>query len=258
MSNKPHVSVFIPARYGSTRFPGKLLCELDGRPIIQWVHEKAAASSADDVWIATDDERIAEAVRAFGGKHVMTSGSHPSGTDRICEAARNLFPQPGPSDIVVNLQGDEPLLPTATIDRLIAIMLDNPDFEMSTVAVQVPRAFIQDNPDRVKVVLAAKSSRALYFTRAAAPFLRDGGTDCGMLLHWGIYAYRRKTLERLVSLPESPLEKCEKLEQLRAIEAGIPINVLITSEFTVGVDTPEDLDTVRKTLKKMELGRQRG
>ncbi len=251
MSSKPRVSVFIPARFDSTRLPGKLLCDLEGKPIIQWVHEKASASAADDVWVATDDDRIAEAVRAFGGRYVMTSKDHPSGTDRICEAARVVLPAPAPSDIVVNLQGDEPLLPASVIDKLVSLMLDNPDCEMATVAVKMPREHIQDDPNRVKVVLAAESSRALYFTRAPAPFLRIGGTDCGTLLHWGIYAYRRETLEKLVSLPESPLERCEKLEQLRALEAGIPIHVLITEEHTLGVDTPEDLEAVRKTLKKM-------
>lgn len=248
MSNK--TIIVIPARYASTRFPGKLLADLEGKPIIQWVHEKALAASADDVWIATDDDKIMQAVADFGGKAVMTSPDHPSGTDRIWEAVQQISQDEDADELIINLQGDEPLLPAEVIDQLIELMQSDPNLEMGTVAVQANRSEIANDPNRVKVVKGSSSSRALYFTRAAAPFLREGGEDCGMLLHWGIYAYRKSALKKIVALPESSLEKCEKLEQLRALEAGIDIHVLTTNKSTIGIDTPEDLEIVRKILKK--------
>ena len=246
MSNK--TTIVIPARYGSTRFPGKLLSDLEGKPVVQWVYEKAMASKADEVWIATDDEKIMNAVKKFGGKAVITSPDHPSGTDRIWEAVQKISPS-NDDELIINLQGDEPLLPPDVIDQLIDMMQADPSLEMGTVAVSANREEISNDPNRVKVVKGSASSKALYFTRAAAPFLRDGGEDCGMLLHWGIYAYRKSTLSKIVKLPESSLEKCEKLEQLRALEAGISIHVLTTDKSTVGIDTPEDLEIVRKILK---------
>ena len=248
MSNKNNVTIVIPARYASVRFPGKLLANLEGKPVIQWVYETAVLSNVDNIWIATDDGKIMDAVNGFGGKALMTSPDHPSGSDRIWEAIQQLPSSDAEDDIIINLQGDEPLLPAEVINQLADMMLSNSDFEMATVAVKASRAEIENDPNKVKVVKGT-SSRALYFTRAGAPFLREGGEDCGMLLHWGIYAYRKSALKKFISSPESPLEKCEKLEQLRALDAGINIHVLTTDQSTVGIDTPEDLELVRKILK---------
>lgn len=249
MSNR--TIIVIPARFASTRFPGKLLADLEGKPVIQWVYEKAmAVKNADDVWIAADDNKIMQAVKNFGGKAVITSPNHPSGTDRIWEAVCEISDGNNEDELIINLQGDEPMIPPEVIDQLIKMMQSDHSLQMGTVAVSAERSKIENDPNRVKVVKGATSSRALYFTRAAAPFLRQGGTDCGMFLHWGIYAYRKSTLEKIVSLPESSLEKCEKLEQLRPMEAGIDIHVLTTDKSTVGIDTPEDLEIVRKILKK--------
>ncbi|HCE42276.1 MAG TPA: 3-deoxy-manno-octulosonate cytidylyltransferase [Lentisphaeria bacterium] len=238
-------AAIIPARYGSTRFPGKVLADLEGKPIIKWVYEKASASTADYVFVATDDEKVFNAVEAFGGKAVMTSPSHPSGTDRIYEAVAKKCPD---ADIIINVQGDEPLLPSSVIDTLITKMKADSAIEMATVAVPSERAEIASNPNIVKAVVD-KNGFALYFSRAPAPFLREGGVDMPLYRHWGIYAYRRKTLERFIALPESDLEKCEKLEQLRALENGIRIYVVIADCRSIGVDTPEDLETVKNFLK---------
>lgn len=254
MSNK--TIIIVPARYASTRFPGKLLADLEGKPVIQWVYEKAlTVKGADDVWIATDNENIMQVVKDFGGKAVMTSTDHPSGTDRIWEAVSKISDSGNSDELIINLQGDEPLIPAEVIDQLISMMHADNSLEMATIAVPAERHEIEQDPNRVKVVKGAFSDRALYFTRAGAPYLRQGGEDCGMLLHWGIYAYRKSTLEKIVSLPESSLEKCEKLEQLRPLEAGIDIHVLTTDKSTVGIDTPEDLEIVRKIIKKAENGK---
>jgi 3-deoxy-manno-octulosonate cytidylyltransferase (CMP-KDO synthetase) len=245
--------IVIPARYDSTRFPGKLLADLAGKPVIQWVYEKALATKADEVWVAVDDTRIADAVAKFGGKSVMTSPNHPSGTDRIREAVNKIEAITGHFDVIVNLQGDEPMVHPEVVDQLINMMLDDSNIEMGTVAVEKNRDEIADDPNKVKVVLAIPANasnnnvaRAIYFTRASAPFLRDGGEDCGMLHHWGIYAYRYDVLEKIVSFPPSKLENCEKLEQLRALENGVAIHVLKTTQGTIGIDTPEDLEEARK------------
>jgi 3-deoxy-manno-octulosonate cytidylyltransferase (CMP-KDO synthetase) len=227
-----------------------VLLDLGGKPIVQWVYEVAAATSADAVWVAADDERVVKAVESFGGSAVATSPSCPSGTDRVAEALKKI-PDGDSFDLVVNLQGDEPFLPSKVVDDLIAMMRGDESIGMGTVAVPAERAEIAEDPSKVKAVLAGGGSirRALYFTRAAAPFLREGGEDAGMFLHWGIYAYRREVLERLVSLPESPLEKCEKLEQLRALENGISIGALVAEGTSAGIDTPEDLENARRMLK---------
>lgn len=234
----------IPARYGSSRFPGKVLADLLGKPVIQHVYEKAAGSKADAVLIAADDERVIEAVKKFGGKAVMTSPSHNSGTDRIYEAVAGLD-----YEIIINVQGDEPLLPSKVIDELIDLMKSHPEYEMATVAVPAKREEVAD-PNRVKVVFNA-SGKALYFSRSVIPYLRDGGEEAGVYRHWGIYAYRKDVLSRFVRLPGSSLENCEKLEQLRALENGIGIHVMVVDELeSLGVDTPEDLKLVEKTLRE--------
>lgn len=252
MSNSENVIIVIPARYASVRFPGKLLYDLEGKPVVQWVYEKGMASKADQVWIATDDDKIMDSVKGFNGNAVMTKVEHPSGTDRVSEAVDKISADDNSDDIIINLQGDEPLLPTDVIDELIDLMLSDSNIEMATVAVKANREEIASDSNKVKVVKGA-GSRALYFTRAGAPFLREGGEECGMFLHWGIYAYRRSTLKKLVLLAESPLEKCEKLEQLRALEAGIDIHVMTTDKSTIGIDTPEDLENVRKIIENMGL-----
>lgn len=229
--------IVIPARYASTRFPAKVLAPLLGKPIIQWVWEKAKQSKlADRALIAADDPRVVDAVRAFGGEAVMTSPDHPSGTDRIHEAVRDIE-----ADLIINVQGDEPMIAPAVIDRLIQKMIARPEIPMGTVAVETDRASVADEPNIVKVTVTCDGD-ALYFSRAAIPYLRQGGTEMPLYRHWGIYAYRRTTLERFVTLPEGNLERCEKLEQLRALENGIRIQVLLEKNIeSIGIDTPEDL-----------------
>ncbi|MBO5803260.1 MAG: 3-deoxy-manno-octulosonate cytidylyltransferase [Lentisphaeria bacterium] len=228
-------AVVIPARYGSMRFPGKVLAMLRGKPIVQWVWECAMKSKADLVLVATDDDRVYKTVESFGGKAVMTSPNHPSGSDRIMEAVKDID-----ADIIINVQGDEPSMPPELIDRLIDLMsgADAPD--MGTVIVPCKREDVADNPNKPKVVISA-DGYALYFSRAMIPFLREGGTEMKVYRHWGIYAYQRAALERFVSLPEGNLEKCEKLEQLRALENGMRIKTIETTYDGVDVNTPEDL-----------------
>ncbi|MCF6176110.1 MAG: 3-deoxy-manno-octulosonate cytidylyltransferase [Victivallaceae bacterium] len=241
MMNRKSIAV-IPARYGSTRFPGKVLAPLAGKPMIQWVYEKAVATQVDEALVATDDIKVIEAVEAFGGNAVMTSPEHPSGTDRIWEAIAELD-----YDIIINVQGDEPLIPVSVIDELIELMQQTPTVEMATVAVPRPRLELND-PNKVKVVVG-DNGRALYFSRSMVPFLREGGADTPTYLHWGIYAYRKDILQRFVTLPESRLEQCEKLEQLRALENGISIDVLLSNLESIGVDTPEDLELAERKLQ---------
>ena len=240
------VHVVIPARYASSRFPGKVLAPLCGKVMIQHVYERAISSDADAVFIAADDEKVLEAVKKFNGKCIMTSPDHQSGTDRIFEAVNSFEEKP---DIIINVQGDEPLIPTSVINELIKVMQDNPDLPMATVAVKLDRAYIND-PNKVKVIFDA-NHKAIYFSRAPIPYLRDGGTPAQAYLHWGIYAYRFDALKKFVSLPAGRLENCEKLEQLRVLEAGMPIYVLLTDLQSVGVDTPEDLEEAEKKMKEL-------
>ena len=236
-------AVVIPARYGSSRFPGKVLAELAGKPMIQHVYERASASKADLCLIATDDQRVVDACAKFGAEAIMTDPALPSGSDRIAAALKGRQ-----ADIVINVQGDEPLLPTEAINQLIDRMLQSDQPAMATIGVQGSREEL-DNPNKVKLVMS-NSNRALYFSRSMIPFLRTGGEDMSVYLHWGIYAYRREVLEKFVALPAGKLENCEKLEQLRALENDISIQVLITDMESVGVDTPEDL--VRAEAKLIE------
>ena len=242
MSNK-RTAVVIPARYASTRFPGKVLAMLAGKPMIQHVFERASASKADICLIAADDQRVIDACKAFGATAVMTDPELPSGTDRIAAALKDID-----ADVVINVQGDEPLLPTEAINSLIDRMLEADSPEMATIGVQGPREEL-DNPNKVKLV-KSNSGKALYFSRSMIPFLRTGGEDMPVYLHWGIYAYRRDVLEKFVAMDAGKLENCEKLEQLRALENDIAIQVLITDLESVGVDTPEDL--VRAEAKLAE------
>ena len=239
-------AAIIPARMGSTRFPGKVLANLGGKPIVQWVWERTKASKADEVIVASDSEEVIRAVQAFGGNAQMTSPNHPSGSDRIWEVASKLD-----CDIIINVQGDEPFMEPTVIDQLIDVMQETPAPDMATVVVPSTREQIANNPNSPKVVVSADNT-ALYFSRSPIPFLREGGTDMPLYKHWGIYAYSRAALSKFVSLPESPLEKCEKLEQLRALENGMKIKVIKTNFQSIGIDTPEDLVQAEQYLKNLK------
>lgn len=248
------VIVVIPARYGSTRLPGKPLLKLCGKPLIQWVWERARLSHrADAVRVATDDERIADAVRAFGGECVMTRADHPSGTDRIAEAVADTDAQ-----VVVNVQGDEPLIEPALIDALADAISGDDPWEMATAATPITDAGELRNPAVVKVVSAA-DGRALYFSREPIPHVRDAKSDAETLAaglhrrHIGIYAYRRDFLARLVATSPAPLELAEKLEQLRALHLGARIRVLNTQHVGLGVDTPDDVPRAEAALRALVL-----
>jgi len=240
--------VVIPARYGSTRLPGKPLLDIGGRPMIQWVVDAACRSSATEVLVATDDARIAAAVadpRGHGSPAVLTRADHPSGTDRIAEVARLR----GWSDdtIVVNVQGDEPQIPPALIDQVANLLVRDSRADLATLCTPIENAEEFANPNVVKVVSSADGA-ALYFSRAPIPHVRDADTagHAGAFRHLGIYAYRVSALLRLTALPVSRLEALEKLEQLRALEAGMRIAVAVASARPgVGVDTPEDIERLR-------------
>jgi 3-deoxy-manno-octulosonate cytidylyltransferase (CMP-KDO synthetase) len=233
----------IPARYESSRFPGKSLALIAGRPMIEHVYRRVASSSVDLVLVATDDARIADAVRAFGGCVVMTSAAHRSGTDRLAEVAQSLA-----CDIVVNVQGDEPLVEPQLIDLALAPLAD-PTVQMSTVR-RIADAEELHNPNVVKVVVD-RDGFALYFSRAPIPYRRSAGGPPAAVAwtHVGLYVYRRSLLLQLASLPPTPLEQSEMLEQLRALEHGVRIATVETTTETVGVDTPEDLERVRARLE---------
>ena len=235
--------VIIPARYASTRFPGKPLADLGGKPMVVRVCERAAASGAAQVYVATDDERIAAAVRAAGYRALATRADHPSGTDRLAEAARQLGL--AADEIVVNLQGDEPLMAPALIGEVAAALERDRDAAMATACHP-----LQDdlaNPNVVKVVLDARN-RALYFSRAQIPHPREAGGR--WYRHAGLYAYRAGFLQTYSKLEVSPLEKTEALEQLRALWHGYRIAVVVSEhDIPPGVDAPEDLEAVRRMLR---------
>jgi 3-deoxy-manno-octulosonate cytidylyltransferase (CMP-KDO synthetase) len=233
----------IPARYQSTRLPGKALADIAGRPMIEHVYRRAAAArSVSRVIVATDDRRIVEAVEAFGGEVRLTSPSHPSGTDRLAEVAASLD-----CDVVVNVQGDEPVLAPDTIDAAVAPFSGNPSLEMSTLRRRITDPEELRNPNVTKVVVD-RDGFAMYFSRAPIPFTRAGQPEAPAWAHVGLYVYRRETLLRLAALPPTALERAEALEQLRALEHGIRIKAIETTPDTIGVDTPEDLARVRALL----------
>lgn len=232
----------IPSRYASTRLPGKPLVDICGKPMVQHVYERVRRVSLfDEVLVATDDERIANAVEAFGGAACMTSPDCPSGSDRLIEVAKS-----HPADVYVNVQGDEPLVEPASIEKLACAMLDDPSLQMGTLCYPISAEQAQ-NPNLVKVV-RAHNGNALYFSRGPIPFPRSGGIAPQYFGHLGMYAYRREFLMNFGSLPYSPLENTEKLEQLRVLQAGIAIRVLEVEATGPGVDTPEDLEAVRRIL----------
>ncbi len=238
-----HIIGLIPARWGSSRFPGKPLHPIAGKPLVQHVWERVSqCSRLDDMAIATDDERIFEAALAFGAKAIMTSPDHPSGSDRLAEAVQ-AFPS---ATHIVNIQGDEPLIDPALIDRLAGVLAADPALPMATVACLIDREEDLDNPNIVKVVLAG-SGDALYFSRSVIPFARNSRIS-SPLRHLGIYAYRRDFLENYVRWKPTPLELTESLEQLRALENGAKIRVILTDHVSVGVDTPEQAAQVEQIL----------
>jgi 3-deoxy-manno-octulosonate cytidylyltransferase (CMP-KDO synthetase) len=236
----------IPARWGSTRLPGKSLILICGKPLIQWVVESARkARRLESLLVATDDERIVEAVKGLGVKAVMTRPDHPSGTDRIAEAVEGLDVK-----VVVNIQGDEPMMDPGLIDRLADVMLQNEQWDMATAASPILSETDLKNPSVVKVVWNEKR-QALYFSRSTIPHVRDQDMGDAPRLHWrhlGIYAYRKAFLNALVKTPPCLLERAEKLEQLRALHIGARMVVLETGEAGIGVDTPEDVPHVEKAL----------
>ena len=233
----------IPARYGSTRFPGKPLALIAGKPMVQWCYESTSkCKELDDVLVATDDQRIADAVAAFCGKAVMTAPNHATGTDRIAEAI-----QGDAADLILNVQGDEPLMSADVLSRLIRKMRES-GAEMGTAAVPFKETGRDPmDPNAVKVVVD-KQGFALYFSRSLIPYPRKGCTPVEPLLHWGLYAYRREFLNSFVTWERGTLEACESLEQLRALENGARICVIITNERSVGVDVPEDIALVEKLI----------
>jgi 3-deoxy-manno-octulosonate cytidylyltransferase (CMP-KDO synthetase) len=255
--NKAKIALVIPARWGSTRFPGKCLHRIAGKPLVQHVWERSLeAKGISRILIATDDDRIAESALNFGAEVVMTAENHPSGTDRIAEVATRL---PGITHFI-NVQGDEPLIDPNLIESLASSMLKDPRTAMITAATPFLKATEAEDPNCVKVVIAA-SGYALYFSRSLIPFHRDShDTKSAVtpLLHLGIYGYRRDILRKLVRLSPSPLEQCEKLEQLRALEHGVPIRVVLTDHRGIGVDTPSDAILVEKLLRKKVGKRKAG
>lgn len=235
-------TVVVPARYGSTRFPGKPLADLAGKPMVVRVCERAAKSGAAAVHVATDDQRIAAAVRSHGFPALMTRADHASGTDRIAEAARKLRLKE--HEIVVNLQGDEPLMPPRLIALVAQTLQRRKAAAMSTACHPIHDAASLASPNVVKVAMD-REGHALYFSRSRIPYPRQGDAPC--YRHAGIYAYRVGFLRRYAALKESPLEKAEALEQLRALWHGYRIAVAVTgTEVPPGVDTPEDLEAVRR------------
>ncbi|MDZ7344719.1 MAG: 3-deoxy-manno-octulosonate cytidylyltransferase [candidate division KSB1 bacterium] len=243
------VAGIIPARYGSTRFPGKPLALLNGKPMIQRVYERASrAGLLNEVIVATDDARIFGTVQQFGGRVVMTRPDHPSGSDRIAEvAAKNQ------AEIIVNIQGDEPLIEPAAIDSGVKVLLENPAAQVATLVCPIRRAADLRNANVVKVVLA-RDNTALYFSRSAIPFCRQAVKEEDWLRHHtyckhiGLYVFRRELLLQFVKWPPSQLEKSERLEQLRLLEHGVKIHVAVTGYEGRGVDTEEDLEAVQTYL----------
>jgi 3-deoxy-manno-octulosonate cytidylyltransferase (CMP-KDO synthetase) len=238
------VLVLIPARMAATRLPGKPLLDIGGLPMIVHVLRRAEAAQIGRVAVATDTPEIANAVRAHGGTAVMTRADHPSGSDRIFEALQSLDPD-GRVEFIVNVQGDLPTIPSGDIRAALGL-LDDAAVDIGTLVAEIRKEEEHTNPSVVKLIgspLGGSRLRALYFTRATAPH-----GDGPRYHHIGLYAYRRRALERFVKLPPSTLERREKLEQLRAMEAGMRIDAAIVDSVPLGVDTPEDLETARRVL----------
>ena len=241
----------IPARFASTRFPGKPLAMLGGKTVIQRVYEQATAI-LDEAYVATDDERIYQAVEQFGGRAIMTRTDHKSGTDRIEEAAEKIGTQ---ADVIINIQGDEPFIQQSQIETLIHLF-DDPTTQIGTLGKRFETIEAVQNPNSPKIV-TDKRGFALYFSRSIIPYIRGKEQDewrqhFPFLKHLGLYAYRREVLREITLLPQSPLEIAESLEQLRWLENGYRIRVGLTDVETVGIDTPEDLQRAEAFLASRE------
>jgi 3-deoxy-manno-octulosonate cytidylyltransferase (CMP-KDO synthetase) len=243
---KRDIVCIIPSRYESSRFPGKPLADLCGKPMIQHVYERVAkAQAVPYVAVATDDERIFTAVKKFGGNVVMTSATHRSGTDRISEAVKSL--NLSADAIVVNIQGDQPIFEPVQVDEVIQPLIDDPAVVMSTLIYKIILDEEISHPHAVKVVFDSENN-ALYFSRATIPYVRDKKLKTDYYKHHGIYAYRRDFLDTFTKLPEGKLEKLEALEQLRALEYGYKIKIVITPYDSVEVDNQQELERVRRIL----------
>lgn len=251
------IAALIPARYASTRLDGKVLASIAGQPMIRHVYERATQTGCfDEVLVATDDPRVAQAVDDFGGVAQMTATHHQSGTDRIAEVAATRD-----YDLIVNIQGDEPMIDPQAIRAAVEPFYSEPDLRMGTIATRITELDEHLNPAAVKVVVDS-AGFAMYFSRAPIPFFRIDGRQpnpdsdrqhpCGLwpLKHIGLYVYTRQTLLWLAGLPRTPLEQTEGLEQLRALENRCPIRVVEVDYSPIGVDTPEDLELVRKMLEE--------
>ena len=237
-------AIIIPARYASTRLEGKPLIEVDGKPIIQWVWEKARqVKNADRVIIATDDERILNKAISFGAEAEMTDANHKSGSDRIYEVVKR-HPE---FDIVVNLQGDEPMILPENVDLVIKLLKENPNADISTLVRELTDKSDIENPNNVKCVFD-KSGYALYFSRSKIPYERNEGKS-KFYGHLGIYGYRRESLKNMTELEQTTLEMAESLEQLRALQNGMKIITGLVSNSLIGIDTKEDLEAFKKAVK---------
>jgi 3-deoxy-manno-octulosonate cytidylyltransferase (CMP-KDO synthetase) len=249
------IAIIIPARYSSKRLPGKPLLRETGKYLIQHVYERACqANRASTVLVATDDSRIVAAVESFGGRVALTRRDHPSGTDRVAEAARQID-----ADVIINLQGDEPLVDPTSIDLLAQLLTKDTSADMATLAVPLRSADRWRDPNCVKVVVDA-AGRALYFSRSPIPFVRDGQPDftsspLQFLQHVGIYAFRRQFLFSVAALPPEPLEQLERLEQLRVLALGRRIRVGIVQSDSIGVDTLDDYERFVRTYREAHRGR---
>ena len=240
------IIAIIPSRYGSNRFKGKSLALILGKPLIQWVYEKAKqAAILDDVVVATDDERIYGCVEGFGGRVLMTAPVHRSGSDRAAEAAQALGLKD--EDIVINIQGDQPAFDELALSEVVAPLKEDPGLVMSTLVCKITDPAEINDPNHVKCAFD-KDHFALYFSRSTIPFDRDGSSTFNFFKHLGIYAFRKHFLDRFASLPQGGLEALEKLEQLRVLEYGYKIKVVETKYDSKEVDTPSDVEKLEKIL----------
>jgi 3-deoxy-manno-octulosonate cytidylyltransferase (CMP-KDO synthetase) len=246
-------NIIIPARYASERLPGKPLLDIEGKPMIQRVFEQVSQTQATSIYIATDDQRISDVAHQFTENVCMTSSEHPSGTDRLYEAAQQL--NLDDDEIIINVQGDEPLMPTAVVEQLAANLQNRSDILMATLCEPITSAKEYNDPNSVKVV-RNKDNLALYFSRSTIPHWRDNTSDTQHPVayrHLGIYAYRVKFLKLYSSWAHCELEQYEKLEQLRALHEGVDIHVDLACEsIPPGVDTPEDLTLIQNHFKRMQ------
>jgi len=248
------IIAFIPARYDSTRFPGKPLAIILDKPMIQHVFQNATSCpEVSDVIVATDDERIFQCVHDFGGKAVMTGKRHPSGTDRIAEATRKL--NLDWEDLIVNIQGDQPIFQPSAISQMIIPLMEDPDIPMSTLKYKISCESEVQNPNHVKVVTDQKGF-ALFFSRLPVPFFRDSKSNAVHYKHLGFYAYRMDFLKKFIGLPVGVLESAEKLEQLRALEHGFRVKVVETPFDSIEVDTPEDIKKVEDMMVRSSANRE--